>query len=83
MVYYNGADYGTHWNDYKKNILPNIQYPPSFPLLDSITELSESFTNDSVKAVFTKHRNDISVYHVFINILQVDCFFYTLINNEL
>jgi tetratricopeptide (TPR) repeat protein len=68
ISYYDGKSSGNHWDDYKTKIVPTIKYPDGFPLSENVEEITESFTNDSVRALLAKHGEDTRVYHVFINI---------------
>lgn len=68
IAYYLGKNSSNHWDDYKTNIVPAIQYPDGFPLSESVEEITEPFTNDSVRSLLAKHGDDTKVYHVFINI---------------
>jgi len=68
IVYYNGKNFSSHWNDYKTNIVSAIQYPQGFPLTGTVTEINEPFTNHSVQAIKTKHGNETEVFHLGINL---------------
>lgn len=68
LAYYNGKDFVNHWEDYKTNIIPNIEYPEGFPIAENMEELKDTFTNSSVKVLLVKHENNTKVYHILINI---------------
>jgi hypothetical protein len=68
LAYYSGNNYEAHWEDYKTNIVPNIQYPIGFPISESCEEIAGSLTNNSIRILNTRHGNGTSVYHIFMNI---------------
>lgn len=68
LAYYSGKEFVNHWEDYKTNIIPNIEYPVGFPEVENMDEVKGSFTNSSVKVFLVEHENSAKVYHIFINI---------------
>jgi hypothetical protein len=68
IAYYNGKDFENHWQDYQTNIIPNIQYPQGFPLVDEISKLKELYIDNSIRALLVRHKSETLVYHIFINI---------------
>lgn len=68
LAYYNGSDFSNHWEDYRKNIIPNIVYPVGFPVVENIEEVRDTFTNSCVKVLLVNHGSNAKVYHVFLNV---------------
>lgn len=66
LIYYMGNDFSNHWTDYVTNIVPNIEYKENFTIYNTIEELE--FNNNSIKVGKASHANNLSVYHIFINI---------------
>jgi len=67
IVYYQGANFDTHWNDFLNTKLPHVNFPNGYSLLD-VKEPSKKVENAAIKTVKSLHENDLEFYHIFLNL---------------
>ena len=71
IVYYEGKQdkFDHNWDVYKTQISSIVKFPNDFELLtNNIEDISNEFGNNSIKVGKGLHKNDVTLYHLFLNI---------------
>lgn len=66
----NGPEKATkNWNNYLKSVLPSTDFPKGYEYIQN-EDLSNDFglLNSAIKIARSRHKKDLSLYHVFVNI---------------
>ena len=68
VMYYEHNDFHNDWIKFKDDIFTNLNFPTQYPICGDIEDISDKLGNNSVRVALSLHANDLSFYHILVNI---------------